>query len=132
MLLFVSIIGTMFTNCSSEDVNDDSSNNNESIIGYWIRYTDNDQYLEEFAFFDDGTCSFTESYIPDNDFEETSIDYGKGTYVLKGNKLTMMLNFNDEKEIWTITVKSLKAKKELVLVDEDGETYIYDYYLTTK
>ncbi len=133
MLLFVSIIGAMFTSCSSDDVNDDSSNGNASITGYWIRYADNDQYFEEFGFSDDGTCSYTESYTPDDYSEETEYsDYGKGTYVLKDNKLTMTLNFNDEKEIWIFTVKSLKAKKELVLVDEDGDTYIYDYYLTTK
>lgn len=133
MLLFVSIIGAMFTSCSSDDVNDDSSNGNASITGYWIRYADNDQYFEEFGFSDDGTCSYTESYTPDDYSEETEYsDYGKGTYALKDNKLTMTLNFNDEKEIWIFTVKSLKAKKELVLVDEDGDTYIYDYYLTTK
>lgn len=133
MLLFVSIIGAMFTSCSSDDVNDDSSNGNESITGYWIRYADNDQYFEEFGFSDDGTCSYTESYMPDDYSEEMEYrDHGKGTYVLKDNKLTMTLNFNDEKEIWIFTVKSLKAKKELVLVDEDGDTYIYDYYLTTK
>lgn len=133
MLLFVSIIGAMFTSCSSDDVNDDSSNGNESIVGFWIRYADNDQFFEEFSFSDDGTCSYTESYMPDDNSEEMdSFDYAEGTYVLKDNKLTMTLDFNDEKEIWIFTVKSLKAKKELVLLDEDGYTYIYDYYLTTK
>lgn len=45
MFLFV-IIGGLFTGCSSDDDSDDSSGN-ENLIGYWIRYEENGQYLEE-------------------------------------------------------------------------------------
>lgn len=117
LLLFVAFIGAVFTGCSKDD-NDDSSDTT-SLVGYWIRYDGDD--MEEFGFFADGTCNYEETY---ND----EMDFGKGTYTVKGNKLTMKLTFGDEKETWVYTIKSLTSKKKLVLQDEDGDTYSYDYY----
>lgn len=59
MFLFT-IIGALFIGCSSDDNNDDSTSN-ENLVGYWIRYEDNGQYLEELGLFADGTCNYTEA-----------------------------------------------------------------------
>lgn len=125
MFLFA-MIGTMFTGCSS----DDDDNDGNELVGYWLRYEDNDQYMEEFGFFADGTCNYTESYEPDddNDYLEPEYEFGEGTYTVKGNKLTMRLTFGDETETWTYTIKSIKSKKQLILKDDEGDTYTFDYY----
>ena len=39
----------------------------------------------------------------------------------------MTLNFGDETEVWTYTIKDLKANNTLVLVDEEGSTYRFLY-----
>lgn len=109
----------MFVGCSSDD-NDDAANTND-LVGYWIRYDGDD--MEELGFFEDGTCNYEETY---DDGEE--MEFGKGTYALKGNKLIMKLTFGNETEVWKYTVKSLTNKKKLVLVDEDGDYYTFDYY----
>ena len=68
--------------------------------------------------------------MPDDDNDEyADYDFGRGTYVVKGNKLTMKLKFGDEYEVRTYTIKNLKAKKTLVLVDEEGSTRRFEYYL---
>ena len=125
MFLFA-MVGTMFTGCSS----DDDDNDGNELVGYWLRYEDNDQYMEEFGFFADGTCTYTESYEPDddNDYLEPEYEFGEGTYTVKGNKLTMRLTFGDETETWTYTIKSIKSKKQLILKDDEGDTYTFDYY----
>lgn len=41
----------------------------------------------------------------------------------------MKLKFGDEYEVWTYTIKNLKAKNTLVLVDEEGSTHRFEYYL---
>ena len=121
MLLFA-IVGALFTGCSSDDDND------ENLVGYWIRYEENGQYLEEFGFFADGTCNYTEAFEPDDDNDEDPFyEFAKGTYSVKGNKLTMRLTFGAETETWTYTIKSVKSKNRLVLTDEDGDTYNYGY-----
>lgn len=119
LLFFIAIIGAVFVGCSSDD-NDDAANTND-LVGYWIRYDGDD--MEELGFFEDGTCNYEETY---DDGEE--MEFGKGTYALKGNKLTMKLTFGNETEVWEYTVKSLTNKKKLVLVDEDGDYYTFDYY----
>ena len=121
MLLFA-IVGALFTGCSSDDDND------ENLVGYWIRYEENGQYLEEFGFFADVTCNYTEAFEPDDDNDEDPFyEFAKGTYSVKDNKLTMRLTFGDETETWTYTIKSVKSKNRLVLTDEDGDTYNYGY-----
>lgn len=40
----------------------------------------------------------------------------------------MRLTFGDETETWTYTIKSVKSKKQLILKDDEGDTYIFDYY----
>lgn len=125
MFLFA-MVGTMFTGCSSDD--DDDDNDGNELVGYWLRYEDNDQCMEEFGFFADGTCNYTESYEPDDDSEEPEYDFGEGTYTVKGNKLIMRLTFGDETETWTYTIKSIKSKKQLILKDDEGDTYTFDYY----
>lgn len=123
MFLFA-IVGALFTGCSS----DDDNNEGTSLVGFWIRYEENDQYLEELGFFANGTCNYTEAFEPDDDNdEEPYYEFGKGTYVVKGNKLTMNLKFGDETEVWTYTIKDLKANNTLVLVDEEGSTYRFQY-----
>lgn len=117
-LFLVAIIGAMFTGCSSDD---DDDNTNANLVGYWIRYDGED--LTELGFFADGTCNYEETY-DDGEY----MDFGKGTYTVKGNKLTMNITFNDEKEVWELTIKSLKNKKKLVLEDEDGDTYAFEYF----
>ena len=130
MFLFA-IVGALFTGCSSDDDKNEGASGNENLVGFWIRYEDNGQYLEELGFFADGTCNYTESFEPDDDNDENPYyDFGKGTYVVKGNKLIMKLKFGDETEVWTYTIKKLKAKNSLVLVDdEDGDTYSFEYHL---
>lgn len=129
MFLFA-IVGALFTSCSSDDDENEGASGNENLVGFWLRYEDNDQYLEEFGFFADGTCIYTKSFEPDDDKNEDSYyEFGKGTYVVKGNKLTMKLKFDDEYEVWTYTIKNLKAKNTLVLVDKDGSTHRLEYYL---
>ena len=125
MFLFT-MVGTMFTGCSS----DDDDNDGNELVGYWLRYEDNDQYMEEFGFFADGTCNYTESYEPDDDNDnlEPEYEFGEGTYTVKGNKLIMRLTFGDETETWTYTIKSVKSKKQLILKDDEGDTYTFDYY----
>lgn len=125
MFLFA-MVGTMFTGCSS----DDDDNDGNELVGYWLRYDDNDQYMEEFGFFADGTCNYTESYEPDDDSDnlEPEYDFGEGTYTVKGNKLIMRLTFGDETETWTYTIKSVKSKKQLILKDDEGDTYTFGYY----
>lgn len=129
MFLFA-IVGALFTGCSSDDDENEGASGNENLVGFWLRYEDNGQYLEELGFFADGTCNYTESFMPDDDNDEyADYDFGKGTYVVKGNKLTMKLKFGDEYEVRTYTIKNLKAKKTLVLVDEEGSTRRFEYYL---
>lgn len=129
MFLFV-IIGAMFTSCSSDDDNDGASSN-ESLVGFWVRYEDNGQYLEEIGFFEDGTCNYTESFEPDDDSdEEPEYDFAKGVYSVKGNQLTMRLKFNDETETWKFTIKAFKDKDMLVLENEDGDVVTFGYVET--
>ena len=129
MFLFV-IIGAMFTSCSSDDDNDGASSN-ESLVGFWVRYEDNGQYLEEIGFFEDGTCNYTESFEPDDDSdEEPEYDFAKGVYSVNGNQLTMRLKFNDETEKWKFTIKAFKDKDMLVLENEDGDVVTFGYVET--
>ena len=129
MFLFA-IVGALFTGCSSDDDENEGASGNDNIVGFWLRYEDNGQYLEELGFFADGTCNYTEAFEPDDDNDEDPYSkFGKGTYVVKGNKLTMKLKFGDETEVWTYTIKNLKANNTLVLVDEEGDTYRFEYYL---
>lgn len=126
MFLFA-IVGALFTGCSSDDDNNEFSSN-ENLVGYWIRYEENGQYLEELGFFADGTCNYAEAFEPDDDNDEDPFyEFAKGTYRVKGNKLTIRLSFGDETETWTYTIKSVKSKNRLVLTDEDGETYNFGY-----
>ena len=126
MLLFA-FVGALFTGCSSDDDNKASSSK-ESIIGHWIRYEENGQYLEELGFFADGTCNYTEAFEPDEGNNvEPFYEFARGTYSVKGNELTMRLTFGDETETWTYTINSVKNKNRLVLTDEDGDTYNFDY-----
>lgn len=39
----------------------------------------------------------------------------------------MTLDFGDETEVWTYTIKSSKANRTLVLTDEEGSTYTFNY-----
>lgn len=127
MFLFA-IVGALFTGCSSDDDENEGASDNENLVGSWLRYEDNDQYLEEFVFFADGTCNHSESFMPDGDNDEyPSYDFDRGTYVVKGNKLTMKMWSGDECEVWTYTIKNLKAKNTLVLTDEEGSTYTFNY-----
>lgn len=127
MFLFA-IVGALFTGCSSDDDDNDGASGNENLVGFWIRYEENGQYLEELGFFKDGTCKYTEAFEPDegND-EDPFCEFAKGTYNVKGNKLTMRLTFGDETETWTYTIKSIKSKNRLVVADEDGDTYTFGY-----
>ena len=56
MFLFA-IVGALFTGCSSDDDDNDGASGNENLVGFWIRYEENGQYLEELGFFEDGTCN---------------------------------------------------------------------------
>ena len=113
MFLFA-IVGTLFSGCSSDDDNDDPTSD-KNLVGYWIRYEENGQYLEELGLFADGTCNYTEAFEPDDDNDEDPFyEFGEGTYVIKDNKLIMTLTFGDETEVWTYIIKSSKAKKTLV------------------
>lgn len=130
MFLFA-IVGALFTGCSSDDDDNDGASGNENLVGFWIRYEENDQYLEELGFFENGTCNYTEAFEPDEGNDEDPFGkFAKGTYNVKGNKLTMRLTFGDETETWTYTIKSIKSKDRLVVADEDGDTYTFGYVET--
>lgn len=77
------------------------------LVGCWIRYADNEQYMEEIAFFAGGTCNYEESYEPDDSSKDSEFEFTKGTYTINGNKLIMKLNFNDETEILAYTIKTV-------------------------
>lgn len=127
-LLF--IVGTLFVGCSSDDDNDGASSN-ENLTGYWVRYEDGGQYLEELGFFADGTCNYTESFEPDDDSDENpEYEFAKGVYSVNGNQLTMRLKFNDETEMWKFTIKAFKDKDMLVLENEDGDVVTFGYVET--
>ena len=127
LMLFFAIVGALFTGCSSDDDNE-SSSSNENLVGFWIRYGDNGQYLEELGLFADGTCNYTEAFEPDDDnTEEPFYEFGEGTYVIKDNKLIMTLDFGDETEVWTYIIQSSKANSTLVLTNEEGSTYTFNY-----
>lgn len=127
-LLF--IVGTLFVGCSSDDDNDGASSN-ESLTGYWVRYEDGGQYLEELGFFADGTCNYTESFEPDDDSDENpEYEFAKGVYSVNGNQLSMRLKFNDETEMWKFTIKAFKDKDMLVLENEDGDVVTFGYVET--
>ena len=130
LMFLLSVVGTLFVSCSSDDDNDGASSN-ENLTGYWVRYEDNGQYLEEIGFFEDGTCNYTESFEPDDDSdEEPEYDFGKGVYSVNGNQLTMRLKFNDETETWKFTIKAFKDKDMLVLENEDGDVVTFGYVET--
>lgn len=99
--------------------------NPKDLIGYWINYSNHDQEMTELGFKTDGTCNYTYTYEPDNDKIESEYEYAKGTYKIKGNKLTMTLQFDDEKEIWEYTIVFVSSSK-LVLKDEDGEKITFE------
>ena len=127
MFLFA-IVGALFAGCSSDDNNEDSASN-ENLVGFWCRSEENGQYLEELWFFADGTCRYIESFEPD-DYNGKGPFYeldGEGMYSVKGNKLTMRLKFEDETETRTYTIKSVKSKNYLVLIDEEGDSYTFGY-----
>lgn len=122
-------VGAVVVSCSSNDDEDSGSlSGNEDLVGYWIRYEDNDQLMEEIAFFADGTCNYEESYEPDDSSEDSEFEFAEGTYTVNEDKLRMKLKFNDETEIWTYTIKSVVKNKKLVLTDEDGDSYTFDYF----
>ena len=126
MFLFA-IVGALFTGCSSDDDDNDGAPNDKDLVGFWIRYENNEQYLEELGFFADGTCNYTELFDPDDDDEEKAFyKFGKGTYVVKGNKLIMTLEFDDETEVLTYTIKYLKANGTLILTNEEGSSYTFE------
>ena len=121
-LFMAAVLGGVLVSCSSDDDGDgDGGSAKGDLVGYWIRYDGDD--MEEFGLFEDGTCNYLETW-DDGDEMETA----EGTYSVNGNKLTLRLTFDDEKETWEFTIKSVKKKKQLVLIDEDGDTYTYDYY----
>lgn len=129
-MFLLAVVGTLFVGCSSDDDNDGASSN-ESLTGYWVRYEDDGQYLEELGFFADGTCNYTESFEPDDDSDENpEYEFAKGVYSVNGNQLTMRLKFNDETEMWKFTIKAFKDKDMLVLENEDGDVVTFGYVET--
>lgn len=129
-MFLLAVVGTLFVGCSSDDDNDGASSN-ESLTGYWVRYEDGGQYLEELGFFADGTCNYTESFEPDDDSDENpEYEFAKGVYSVNGNQLTMRLKFNDETEMWKFTIKAFKDKDMLVLENEDGDVVTFGYVET--
>lgn len=127
--LFIAFVLGFFLAGCSQDKNDDQQMEDINITGFWTFYADNNQYMEEFSFLNDGTCKYYESYEPDDDNnEEPYSDFGEGTYTVEGDQLTLYLRFNDEVEIWRYTIKSLKSKKKLELMDEYGDVYEYSYF----
>lgn len=132
VIFILTIIGAIFVGCSSDDDNYNSSSN-ENLVGFWVRYENNDQYMEEIGFFADGTCSYTEAFEPDDDNDEKPfMNSLQGTYNVKGNKLIVYLNFDGETEIQTYTIKFIKSKDVLVLIDEEGDTYKFVYWITNE
>ena len=116
------VLGGVLVSCSSDDDGDgDGGYSKSDIVGCWV-YSNGDD-ISKLELFEDGTCQTLETWDSGDD-----MDLGEGTYTVNGNKLTLRLTFDDEKETWEYTIKTLKKKKQLVLVDEDGDTYTFDYY----
>ena len=123
-LFFIAIcFGVALSGCSSDDESEVIDSN--SLVGEWIRYSNNDQELTEFIFKSNGTCNYSYSYMPDNDWEEGEYQFGYGQYKTDGNKLTLTLQFGDEVEIWEYTIISVDANM-LVLKDADGKTLMFE------
>lgn len=101
--------------------------NPEDLVGYWINYSNHDQEMTELGFEADGTCSYIYEYKPDNDRYKPEKEFAKGKYKINGNKLTMTLQFDDEKEIWEYTIISVSSSN-LVLKDEDGEIEVFESF----
>lgn len=126
LVFFIAFVsGVTFTACSSDDDEEEVIVDSQSLVGYWINYSNHDQELIELGFKTDGTCHYTYSYEPDNDKLESEYEYATGTYRTKGSKLAMTLQFGDETEIWEFTIVSVSSSK-LVLKDEYGEKITFE------
>ena len=127
-MLLIAMVSSLCISCSSDDGDDTPATDAEDLVGFWLYYGENDQYMEEYGFFADGTCNYTESYEPDDETEESEYEFAKGTYTVKGDKLTMKLNFGDETETWVYTIVSVTKGRKLVLKDDEGDTQTFDFY----
>lgn len=123
------MVSTILVGCSSED-EEKVQFDVKDLVGFWILCPEEgipDDELNQFGFFEDGTCNYTYSYEGEDDY---SYEFAKGVYTLQGNTLTTRLTTDDGTDIWTFTIVSLIKKNRLVLKDEDGEIEVYEYYKT--
>ena len=112
-LLAMLAICLCFTACSNDD-DDDNGGEAASLIGSWA-YEEED-YYEEITFKSNGTfIIYSEEYYAGewDEWEE------RGSYSVKGNKLTV--DIDDEVTTCTFKVTS----KKLTIENEEGDTYVY-------
>ena len=103
-----------FTACSKDDDNNGGDPDASSIVGTW-EYEEDD-YYEEITFKSSGTVVIYSEEYYDGEWDEWE---ERGTYSVKGNKLTT--DIDDEINTVTFTVTS----KKLTITDEEGDIYIY-------
>ena len=114
-VLAILAICLCFTACSSDDDNNNGGNSDAaSIVGSW-EYEEED-YYEEITFKSNGTVIIYSEEYYDGEWEEWE---EKGTYSVKGNKLTVDI----DDEVTTCTFKI--SSKKLTIENEEGDTYVY-------
>lgn len=119
-LLAMLAICFCFTACSTDDDDDDGGNSDVSeLIGTWAYEDEEGEYYMEVTFKANGTfIQYEEDYYWGEEHEE------RGTYSVKGNKLTIQFD-DDDVETCTFSVTS---KKLTIKYTEDGENYTEVFY----
>ena len=113
-LLVMIAICLCFTNCSKEDDDNGGDSDSSALVGSW--FYEEEDYYEEITFKKNGTfILYSEEYY-DGEWDEYE---GRGTYSVKGDKLTV--DFDDEVSTSTFKVTSNK----LTIKDEEGDTFVY-------
>lgn len=103
-----------FTACSKDDDNNGGDSDASSIVGTWVY--EEDDYYEEITFKPNGTLTIYSEEYYDGEWDEWE---ERGTYSVKGHKLT--IDIDDEIITFTFTVTS----KKLTITDEEGDTMVY-------
>lgn len=109
-----------FTACSNDDDNDGGDSDTSSLIGTWAYEDEEGDYYIEITFKKNGTFIYNEyDYYWDEEHED------RGSYSVKGDKLTIKYDDDDDVITGTFSVTS----KKLTFKYKDGdETYTEVYY----
>ena len=118
-LLAMIAICLCFTACTNDDDDDGGNSDDSSLIGTWAYEDEEDEYYIEVTFKSNGTfISYEEDYYWGEEDED------RGTYTVKGNKLTIEY---DDGDVETCTF-SVTSKKLTIKYKDGDETYTEVYY----